>query len=434
MITSRFCKQCGNRLEIDTQYCKKCGAKTESNSSQSHSQENIQPFPIESPKSAVIALLLGIFLGLFGIHRLYVGKIGTGLLMLITLGGLGIWLLVDLIFIVTNKFEDKQGKTLRLTKHLPPFKKAMLVIATIIVWFGVFVGFLIAMVFYATSGLVDTVHNQLISLQSGDIKKAYSYTSKDFQKITSIDDFKKFLDHYPSLKNNESYFFNERRIENNIGTVKGTLTSKDGAQTPIVYRLIKEGGTWKILGIEVLPTGAGIEINHKTNGSVTNPSVHEHSLSKVFEDKNNKFSIKYLDDWEYEQPEKGIVIFSGKKGTAAYYSTVNIQTILAKKAGGKHSDVNQFLEAFKKQIAEQSSDSKILAQGRVELPKNPKRFHGEYILFTYNLKNEAFKQLQIVIFRDDESAFYTWAYTSPVKQYNTYLPIAKAMYESWSVD
>ena len=62
-----------------------------------------------SPKSRVAALLLLLLLGL-GLHRFYVGKIGTGILYLITLGGLGIWFVVDLVMIVIGSFTDKQGR------------------------------------------------------------------------------------------------------------------------------------------------------------------------------------------------------------------------------------------------------------------------------------------------------------------------------------
>jgi TM2 domain-containing membrane protein YozV len=54
--------------------------------------------------------LLAFLLGPFGVHRFYVGKVGTGLLQLVTLGGLGIWVLVDLVMIITGNFRDKDGE------------------------------------------------------------------------------------------------------------------------------------------------------------------------------------------------------------------------------------------------------------------------------------------------------------------------------------
>lgn len=63
-----------------------------------------------SPRSRLTTLLLAIFLGVFGAHRFYVGKTGTGVLMAVTLGGLGLWWLYDIILIASQAFRDADGR------------------------------------------------------------------------------------------------------------------------------------------------------------------------------------------------------------------------------------------------------------------------------------------------------------------------------------
>jgi TM2 domain-containing membrane protein YozV len=66
-----------------------------------------------SDKSRLAVSLFAWFLGVFGAHRFYLGKIGTGLLMLFTAGGLGIWSLVDFIMAVAGAMKDKDGKLIK---------------------------------------------------------------------------------------------------------------------------------------------------------------------------------------------------------------------------------------------------------------------------------------------------------------------------------
>jgi len=73
----------------------------------------ITPAGATEEKDWLIALLLCIFLGALGIHRFYVGKIGTGIIMLLTGGACGVWVIIDLILIVTDNFKDAEGRTLK---------------------------------------------------------------------------------------------------------------------------------------------------------------------------------------------------------------------------------------------------------------------------------------------------------------------------------
>ena len=68
-----------------------------------------------SEKGFVPTILLCFFLGALGVHRFYVGKIGTGILQLLTFGGLGIWTMVDFIMVVCGKFSDGDGNLIRST-------------------------------------------------------------------------------------------------------------------------------------------------------------------------------------------------------------------------------------------------------------------------------------------------------------------------------
>ena len=67
---------------------------------------------MKSEKNWLTTVLLAWLLGCFGGHRFYVGKIGTGILMLLTCGGCGILTLRDIIMVLMRKFTDKDGNVI----------------------------------------------------------------------------------------------------------------------------------------------------------------------------------------------------------------------------------------------------------------------------------------------------------------------------------
>jgi len=66
-----------------------------------------------SDKDWMTTLLLAILVGALGVDHFYAGKIGTGILKLITFGGCGIWALIDIIMIVTESYKDGNGNIIK---------------------------------------------------------------------------------------------------------------------------------------------------------------------------------------------------------------------------------------------------------------------------------------------------------------------------------
>ena len=164
MINTNYCTQCGHRLESGADFCPQCGTKIMPSQSRVINQST-QFQPNESTKSSKMAFGLCIFFGMLGFHRFYVGKLFTGLLMLLTAGGLGVWVLIDLILIISNKFEDRKGRPLELTHNLTASQTKALVIGSIMGWFIVVLFSIISAVFYVKSGVINTVYHQFSAVE-----------------------------------------------------------------------------------------------------------------------------------------------------------------------------------------------------------------------------------------------------------------------------
>jgi len=96
---TKFCPKCGGNMSVNAEACPACGAP----------QPGTTPSAEVSPKGFVPALVLCILLGGLGVHRFYLGKPISGIFMILTLGGFGIWALIDLIRIAVGSFNDGDG-------------------------------------------------------------------------------------------------------------------------------------------------------------------------------------------------------------------------------------------------------------------------------------------------------------------------------------
>lgn len=94
----KFCQNCGSETDVAAEMCTKCGVRLAGAAGEG--------------KDWLVAILLSVFVGSLGIDRFYLGYIGLGVLKLLTLGGCGIWWLIDLILIATDKMKDSDGNPL----------------------------------------------------------------------------------------------------------------------------------------------------------------------------------------------------------------------------------------------------------------------------------------------------------------------------------
>jgi hypothetical protein len=126
----------------------------------------------------------------------------------------------------------------------------------LIVAFGVGIFFF---VWQMTSGPVDVVNEQLAALREENLEKAYSLCSSAFRNKTNKEDFRKFVKKHSILQNAKDYFSFRRNISGNTATLNGSIRGEDGSAQPAEYRLVKEGGKWKVLYINISPSGVAAQ-------------------------------------------------------------------------------------------------------------------------------------------------------------------------------
>jgi TM2 domain-containing membrane protein YozV len=110
----KYCFECGAVINAKAEICPKCGVRQPPVPNQPASTL-ATPAMSENNTKWLTLLLLCWFLGIFGVHRFYSGHIVIGVLQLLTLGGCGIWYLIDFILIVSGNYKDTQGNVIKYT-------------------------------------------------------------------------------------------------------------------------------------------------------------------------------------------------------------------------------------------------------------------------------------------------------------------------------
>jgi uncharacterized membrane protein YvbJ len=132
----------------------------------------------------------------------------------------------------------------------PAAKKKMALWKKIALGVVAFIVLAVGLSLFLTSDLVEPIDRQIAAFGRGDVEAAYAETSIGFRQATSLERFTEFVKKNPGLKQIQSHTFTERSRENNVGTVKGTLTLTGGGVVPVEYKLVKENDQWKILAVD----------------------------------------------------------------------------------------------------------------------------------------------------------------------------------------
>ena len=241
---------------------------------------NIEP----SNKDWIITFLLCWTLGLFGVHRFYNKKIKTGILQFITLGGLGIWTLIDLICIVKHQFLDKNGKRVMI-KTNKNYKVIILIFSVILV--------------------VSTIYGTVYLLKkSSKLEKKKIEMDKKEVKIQDI-----IKETYSSIINVQIFMKNdatEQEIENlakelnNIDEIHNIeFVSKEQAYNEMAQRLGNKDKVLNGFTTDIFPVSYKFELDNKKNGQKIIETIE--NLPEVETLKSNLEMKKEMKGfvWEY---------------------------------------------------------------------------------------------------------------------------------------
>lgn len=168
--------------------------------------------------------------------------------------------------------------------------------------------------------------------------------------------------------------------------------------------------------------------------SVVPEKTDSPSLDGVFDANTLGYMIRYPEGWVYETPTAHLVVFSGNKGSEAYYSTVSIHNIMTAREGGKYTDMSEVADGIVGQLNVGAAGVKIYDEKPfMYTMKDGRRIKGLELKAEYVKQDSAIKQWVVIIPRPSGEAFHVWSYTSPADTYDKYHSFARLMLDSWEI-
>jgi len=152
-----------------------------------------------------------------------------------------------------------------------------------------------------------------------------------------------------------------------------------------------------------------------------------------FADPQFGFSIDYPDGWVVSTPSPLTVVFSGRKGTDAFYAVVSIQNVKPSAAGDPREAMRAVVADLKSQWAAGATDVGYFGEGPITYENKGLRLEGHQFLVTYTQGGQRFKQWTVVVPRPAGTVVHVWSYTAPDALFPVFRPIAEAMRKTWAI-
>jgi hypothetical protein len=158
------------------------------------------------------------------------------------------------------------------------------------------------------------------------------------------------------------------------------------------------------------------------------------SADRRFSDRELGYAIDYPGDWEMEKPTQFSTIFSGRRGTEAYYATVRIQNVKPQTASGPKQAMVGVLGDLKAKLAAGAAELAYLAEGPFLYDRRGVRLEGHQFMVAYVNEGQRFRQWTVVMPRSSGTVTHIWSYASQDRRFDVFRPVAEEMLRSWTLD